>query len=514
MAGSCGIPLATQDRNSDFHALFRSVPENDPLLEDYKCALQKDILLQGHLYITENHICFNANIFGWVTNLVIAFSDITKVEKRMTAMIIPNAIHIYTANGKHVFASFLSRDLAYDQIFQLWQTHKHGQMLQPYIFDFVAKDGDSSSDNNDPESTDSSSFDQPFNLSDARQLFPQCPCCEQNEHYDNLLLQESLPGTVDNAFKLLFDSDFVEQYLSKVERLEDVGMGTWYHGSRKNIITTKDTNANSNDNKKSQGDTTNIVIEFKDEQIYCKSPYYMSIITSLQIPDGHRDSLTIKLRTCITRYNSTKVNVLVTFQFGDSKESEQKDHNQYNIKSRMLKDGAGRLSRVLRTKWIQQREEDYVKKRTEDKDKRPSVWNDRILREANLMPLSRVGRLKIRLVEGMKSGGAEMAMSWERLVCLLMNIVSFGLSVRLKERQFVFVLLCFVAAAVVVTNAILVHRLVTPTVATGPSFGLQGALGGDPWGLDQLRSEVIVLQEKISRLKADCERNGLLIPRQ
>ncbi|KAI9016441.1 GRAM domain-containing protein, partial [Phycomyces nitens] len=117
MAGSCGIPLAAYDRNSDFHGLFRSVPENDPLLEDYKCALQKDILLQGHLYITENHICFNANIFGW---LVIAFSDILKVEKRMTAMIIPNAIHIYTPHGKHIFASLLSRDLAYDQIVQLW----------------------------------------------------------------------------------------------------------------------------------------------------------------------------------------------------------------------------------------------------------------------------------------------------------------------------------------------------------------------------------------------------------
>ena len=35
----------------------------------YKCALQKEILLQGHIYITEHHLCFNANIFGWVTNV-------------------------------------------------------------------------------------------------------------------------------------------------------------------------------------------------------------------------------------------------------------------------------------------------------------------------------------------------------------------------------------------------------------------------------------------------------------
>lgn len=41
----------------------------DLLLVDYGCALQKEILVQGRLYISENHVCFNANIFGWVTNV-------------------------------------------------------------------------------------------------------------------------------------------------------------------------------------------------------------------------------------------------------------------------------------------------------------------------------------------------------------------------------------------------------------------------------------------------------------
>lgn len=36
---------------------------------DYGCALQKEILVQGRLFISENHVCFNANIFGWVTNV-------------------------------------------------------------------------------------------------------------------------------------------------------------------------------------------------------------------------------------------------------------------------------------------------------------------------------------------------------------------------------------------------------------------------------------------------------------
>ncbi|KAJ1678138.1 hypothetical protein EV182_004693, partial [Spiromyces aspiralis] len=55
-------------RNADFHMLFRELPINELLIDDYGCALQRDILVQGRLYLTENHVCFYSNIFGWVTN--------------------------------------------------------------------------------------------------------------------------------------------------------------------------------------------------------------------------------------------------------------------------------------------------------------------------------------------------------------------------------------------------------------------------------------------------------------
>ncbi|KAH8914398.1 hypothetical protein BT69DRAFT_1342955, partial [Atractiella rhizophila] len=65
-----GFAVASSKRNMDFHALFKGhggVPEDDYLIEDYGCALQREILLQGRLYISEHHLCFYANIFGWVT---------------------------------------------------------------------------------------------------------------------------------------------------------------------------------------------------------------------------------------------------------------------------------------------------------------------------------------------------------------------------------------------------------------------------------------------------------------
>ncbi|KAG0170311.1 hypothetical protein DFQ28_002257 [Apophysomyces sp. BC1034] len=121
IANACGVDVASAKRNQDFHALFRSVPEDDPLISDFGCALQKEILLQGRIYISENHLCFNANIFGWVTNLVIAFADIVEIEKRTTAIFIPNAIQVSTLHAKHFFASFLSRDQAYDLMVDVWR---------------------------------------------------------------------------------------------------------------------------------------------------------------------------------------------------------------------------------------------------------------------------------------------------------------------------------------------------------------------------------------------------------
>ena len=35
----------------------------------YSCALVSDILLQGHLYITENYFAFHSNVFGYVTKV-------------------------------------------------------------------------------------------------------------------------------------------------------------------------------------------------------------------------------------------------------------------------------------------------------------------------------------------------------------------------------------------------------------------------------------------------------------
>lgn len=138
--------LANDKRNHDFHTLFRSVPDGERLIDDYGCALQKEILLQGRVYISEHHLCFNANIFGWITNLVIAFADIEDIEKRSTAIFIPNAILISTCSSKHFLASFLSRDQAFDQMVEVWKASRASSTIEVH-HDKLKDDASSYSDN-------------------------------------------------------------------------------------------------------------------------------------------------------------------------------------------------------------------------------------------------------------------------------------------------------------------------------------------------------------------------------
>jgi hypothetical protein len=116
-----GFAVASKKRNRDFHNLFKSVPEDDYLIEDYSCALQREILAHGRLYVSEGHLCFSSNIFGWVTTLVMSFDEIVSVEKRSTALLFKNGLMISTLHAKNIFASFTSRDSTYDLIVGIWK---------------------------------------------------------------------------------------------------------------------------------------------------------------------------------------------------------------------------------------------------------------------------------------------------------------------------------------------------------------------------------------------------------
>ncbi|XP_063798311.1 protein Aster-A isoform X2 [Pseudophryne corroboree] len=120
-----------KQRNEDFRKIFKKLPDSERLIVDYSCALQKDILLQGRLYLSENWICFHSNIFRWETMITIQLKEIRCIKKEKTAKVIPNAIQVCTENEKHFFTSFGARDRSFLLIFRLWQNALLDKTLSP-----------------------------------------------------------------------------------------------------------------------------------------------------------------------------------------------------------------------------------------------------------------------------------------------------------------------------------------------------------------------------------------------
>ncbi|CAM0905892.1 unnamed protein product [Alopecurus aequalis] len=109
-------------RSEEYRLMFR-LPSDEVLVQDFNCALQENILLQGHMYLFLHHICFYSNIFGYETKKTIPLQDVTDVRKAKTAAIFPNAIEIVAGAKRHFFGSFLARDDAYRVIVDGWEQH-------------------------------------------------------------------------------------------------------------------------------------------------------------------------------------------------------------------------------------------------------------------------------------------------------------------------------------------------------------------------------------------------------
>ncbi|KAM6901777.1 GRAM domain-containing protein 2B-like isoform 2-T2 [Lycodopsis pacificus] len=99
--------------NAQFHKLFKEVRKDELLQQSYTCALLRDILYQGKMYVSDNWICFHSKVFGRDTQISIPAVSVTFIKKTKTALLVPNALVIETISDQHVFVSFLARNSTY-----------------------------------------------------------------------------------------------------------------------------------------------------------------------------------------------------------------------------------------------------------------------------------------------------------------------------------------------------------------------------------------------------------------
>ncbi|XP_065336254.1 protein Aster-B isoform X2 [Cloeon dipterum] len=108
-------------RSEGFKRTFKELPADERLVVDYSCALQRDILVHGRLYVSPGYLCFYANIFGWETSVTVPWRQVTGLTKEKTALVIPNAILVTTNNERYFLTSFGARDKTFLMLFRIWQ---------------------------------------------------------------------------------------------------------------------------------------------------------------------------------------------------------------------------------------------------------------------------------------------------------------------------------------------------------------------------------------------------------
>ena len=125
--------------------------QNEEVFDDFKCTLRTSaatnqvtdfvgtrisamIEQMGHMYLTEDHICFCGQLFG-ETKFKLRFIDIKSIAKTKTLGIIDWAIIIKTTipgkepegqpeqSEEYIFGAFQNRDQAYKRMMDLWVTH-------------------------------------------------------------------------------------------------------------------------------------------------------------------------------------------------------------------------------------------------------------------------------------------------------------------------------------------------------------------------------------------------------
>ncbi|KAK4050305.1 hypothetical protein OIV83_003626 [Microbotryomycetes sp. JL201] len=246
-----------------FHRLFTAVSPDERLIETYVCALVRDIAIAGRLYISEHHVGFRTNILGFSTSVSIPFSEITTIEKRTTAKVIPNAIEIVTSNSKHLFSNLLKRDSCYNLLVAVWRhEHPEEQRVRDKR-DRGESDPSDVSDDRNAEAKSEVSFEDDhgqqkkhifrdvFNgkllktmtkkdtssgRTAAEQVKDQAlkrdlghePTFFYGEEYSHEVSDFVLPTSPVKAFNLLFkDEGFLRPFLEEMEHLRDLQLGQW-----------------------------------------------------------------------------------------------------------------------------------------------------------------------------------------------------------------------------------------------------------------------------------------------
>ncbi|XP_074020146.1 GRAM domain-containing protein 2A-like [Numenius arquata] len=101
-------------RAASYRKAFGELAEQDMLLACFSCAWQREVPYRGRLYISSRHVCFHSSLLLKDIKAVVPVASISALKKTNTALLVPNALSIRTAEGeKFLFMSLRRREATY-----------------------------------------------------------------------------------------------------------------------------------------------------------------------------------------------------------------------------------------------------------------------------------------------------------------------------------------------------------------------------------------------------------------
>ncbi|XP_014804487.1 PREDICTED: uncharacterized protein LOC106892090, partial [Calidris pugnax] len=101
-------------RATSYRKAFGDLAERDVLLGCFSCAWQREVPYHGRLYVSSRHLCFHSSLLLKDIKAVVPVASISALKKTNTALLVPNALSIRTAEGeKFLFVSLRRREATY-----------------------------------------------------------------------------------------------------------------------------------------------------------------------------------------------------------------------------------------------------------------------------------------------------------------------------------------------------------------------------------------------------------------
>ncbi|PIK52456.1 hypothetical protein BSL78_10660 [Apostichopus japonicus] len=97
-----GNTVSSEQKLDYLKGIFDSVQDDEKMMQEYSCALLRQIHIYGSMYITNKRIYFLSNIVGFKTEVAISLSNVTKITRQYSVGLIPNSIEVVTEDEEKV----------------------------------------------------------------------------------------------------------------------------------------------------------------------------------------------------------------------------------------------------------------------------------------------------------------------------------------------------------------------------------------------------------------------------